>query len=482
MTKKQDVRKHNIQYCKKHHIIFPTLAELIHPERLPDKIKLKLKKTKITDLDPINLFRINWKNSLKTKLFGKVNYLEIPPEITGVKARIFGIVGKYFPTGSHKVGPTYNCLISKIISGEFDLTKNIAVWPSTGNFCRGGVYNCALLGCKSIGILPEEMSKERFIWLNKIGAKVISTPGSESSIKEVFDKSHELKKDPHHIIINQFDDFENALFHYYITAEAIKEVYEHEIKTSNSCLSAFICGTGSAGTIATGDNLKETYPSLKTIIVEPLQCPTISSNGYGIHRIEGIGDKHIPWIYNVRNTDAVVSIDDEDCMRIMRLFNKKEGLKVLQHYGMSTQYGKLLSLLGISSICNLLAAIKTAKYYDLNENDVLCTCFTDSMDLYQSRIRDEDKKKGKYTILQAEKDFDSCIKHQSIDYFNELNYQDKKKIHHLKYFTWVEQQGKTAIALNQLWKLDFWKDLYTIGMQNFDEKVHQFNKEVTQIT
>ncbi|HMD13226.1 MAG TPA: pyridoxal-phosphate dependent enzyme, partial [Bacteroidota bacterium] len=369
------------------------------------------------------------------------------------------------------------CLVPRLVSGEFDPEQHKAVWPSTGNFCRGGAFDCALLDCTPVAILPEQMSKERFTWLKEIGAEVIATPGCESNVKEIYDKCWELKKDPKNIIFNQFEEFGNPIWHYNVTGPAIEEVFLG-LKKKNARAAAYISATGSAGTIAAGDYLKKHYPHLKIIASEALQCPTLLMNGFGGHRIEGIGDKHVPWVHNVRNTDAVVAIDDEDCMRVLRLFNEDAGKKYLSDAGVSRHDIENLQLLGISGISNLLSAIKTAKYFEMDEDDVIFTIFTDSVDLYRSRLKELKTKHGSYSMIQAAKDHSGPIAHQNIEFFKELTYYDRKAIHNLKYFTWVEQQARTSEELNELWNPEFWEQMFEDEVVVFDKMIEEFNKEV----
>ena len=360
-TYNAEVVKRTAKRCKARGIVIPTFAQMRHPETAPDAIKARLKTVGLWDVNPANLFRITWKNDPATGLFGGPNHLEIPQAITGVKARIIGLVGKYFPTGAHKVGAAFACLVPRLVSGEFDPDYHKAVWPSTGNYCRGGAFDSAVLGCTAIAILPENMSKERFTWLAEIGSEVIATPGCESNVKEIYDKCWELKNDPRNLIFNQFEEFGNPVWHYNVTGPAIEDVF-NGIKTEKTRLAAYVSATGSAGTIAAGDYLKSIHPGAKTIATEAIQCPTLLMNGFGDHRIEGIGDKHVPWVHNVRNTDAIAAIDDEDCMRVLRLFNEPAGQAYLATLGMDAATIGKLGLLGISGVCNLLAAIKAAKY------------------------------------------------------------------------------------------------------------------------
>lgn len=469
-----DIIKKSAARCKELGVVIPTFAQMRDPNLIPDPIKVRVSKVGLWDVDPVNLFRITWKNDMTTGLFGSVNYLEIPSVVTGVKARVIGLIGKYFPTGAHKVGAAFGCLVPRLVSGEFDPSRHKAVWPSTGNFCRGGAFDCALLGCTPIAILPEEMSKERFQWLREIGAEVIATPGCESNVKEIYDKCWELKKDPINIIFNQFEEFGNPIWHYNVTGPAIEEVFRG-LGRKTSRAAAFISATGSAGTIAAGDYLKNQFPNLKIAASEALQCPTLLMNGFGGHRIEGIGDKHVPWVHNVRNTDAVAAIDDEDCMRLLRLFNEEEGKKYLSSLGVPYTEIDTLSLLGISGISNMLAAIKTAKYFELTEDDVIFTIFTDSVDLYQSRLEDLRKERGSYSTIEAAKDFAGPLAHQSIDFFKELSYYDRKAIHNLKYFTWVEQQGKTYEEIVAQWDPKYWQELFEDEVGYFDQLITDFN-------
>ncbi len=461
-------------------IILPTFQQQQNPELIPDKIKERLKGVGLWDINPLNLFRITWKNEPKEKggLFGPVNYMELPKELTGVNARILLLVGKWFPTGAHKVGAAYGCLAPRIITGGFDPTTQKAVWPSTGNYCRGGAFDSKLMGTESVAILPEEMSRERFTWLRDyVGSEVIATPGCESNVKEIYDKCWEIRRTkPDYVIFNQFDEFGNAAWHYTITGKAIKEVFDGLAGHPN--LAAFVSATGSAGTIAAGDYLRTIAPHIKVVASEAKQCPTILLNGFGGHRIEGIGDKHVPWIHNVKNTDAIVAIDDEDCMRIFRLFNEPEGIKYLIESGVPSEIANNLNLLGISGISNMLSAIKTAKFYEMNSDDVIITVATDSSEMYSSRLDELRDVRGTYSQTQAVKDFEKCVLATTIDWMKELTYYDRKAIHNLKYFTWVEQQGKEIDDLNRLWyDRGIWPKLFSQSTR-WDELIEDFNERV----
>ena len=464
----------NARRCKERGIILPTIKQQINPETIPDNIKKQLPDIGLWDINPLNLFRITWKNDIQTGLFGRPNFFEIPSSLTGVPARIIGMVGKYFPTGAHKVGAAYGCLVPRLISGTFDPETQKAVWPSTGNYCRGGAFDCALLACPAVAILPQEMSQERFDWLHQIGAEVYATPGCESNVKEIYDFCAELRKDPKNVILNQFDEFGNPFWHYHVAGNSIKEVWDI-VKNKSSNFSGFVSATGSAGTIAAGKKKKKYFPLMKTTAAEALECPTLLMNGFGGHRIEGIGDKHIPWVHNVRNTDAVAAIHDDDCLRLFRLFNEPIGQEFLIKEGIVEDVVQKLPLLGISSIANLLASIKFSKYFELGKNDIIFTIFTDSAELYQTRLQEQRVLKGNYTEKQAALDWEGPLKAQKIDYFLELRYLEKKRIHNLKYYTWVEQQGKTCQEIQHQWEPDYWKETFEDNLDELDTAIEEFN-------
>lgn len=474
------VRNKAIQRARENNIIIPTYEEMRDPNKVPQKIKDELEKIGLWDLHPRNLFRITWKNEPVRfgGSFSGVNYLELPKEITGVNARVIVLLGKFFPTGAHKVGATFGPLVEKLVRGEFDPTSQKALWPSTGNYCRGGAFNSALLGCKAIAVLPEGMSKERFEWLKSIGAEIYATPGVESNVKEVFDKTKELKaKYPEEIVVlNQFEEFGNPVWHYAVTGPVMEEVFLQSKKEGDR-LSALFLTQGSAGTLGSGNYLRTKYPRIKIGAGEALQCPTLLYNGFGGHRIEGIGDKHVPWVMDVKNLDMAIAIDDEATMHILRLFNEPKGKEYLAKI-VDKEIVDELENLGISSVANILGAIKMAKYYEMTESDFVFTVATDSMELYQSRIIELREIYGPYSEIEAAKDFERYIMGTTTDWMIEMNYYDKKRMHNLKYFTWVEQQGKTAEELNEQWYNDNYFLEKLESYKDWDELIKEFNEEV----
>jgi cysteine synthase len=470
-------RERAIRTARERKIVIPTYEQMRQPASAPAAIRQRLAGIGLWDIHPENLFRITWKNEPVEHGggFGSVNFLEFPQALTGVPARIIGLVGKWFPTGAHKVGAAFSCLVPRLVTGQFDPTTQKAVWPSTGNYCRGGAYDSALLGCESIAILPEGMSRERFEWLSEIAGEVIKTPGSESNVKEIFDKCWELRASGQDLMIfNQFDEFGNYLWHYEITGKAIEELLETVLRPGDE-YRGFVSATGSAGTIAAGDYLKQIFPGSKIVASEALQCPTMLENGFGAHRIEGIGDKHIPWIHNVKNTDLVVAIDDEAVVRTARLFNEPEGRAHLAAQRVPEDVIENLDLLGFSGIGNLLSAIKFARYYELGPEDVVVTILTDSMQLYGSRLVELHEESGKYQSKDAAADFARWVRGQTTDNLLDLRYTDRRRIHNLKYYTWVEQQGKTYEEIQAQWhQPDYWTSVQRLAPE-IDELIREFN-------
>ena len=479
LTVMEERLKHGVERARQQNIIIPTYAQQKDPTKAPKMIQADLKNIGLWDVASENLFRITWKNEPKAKGggYGGVNYIEFPTSLTGVPARIIALVGKWFPTGAHKVGAAFSCLVPRLVTGQFDPTTQKAVWPSTGNYCRGGAYDSALLACESIAILPEGMSKERFEWLAKIAGETIKTPGSESNVKEIFDKCKELRASGQDLMIfNQFEEFGNYLWHYEVTGHAMEEVLKKEL--GKGTYRGLASSTGSAGTIACGDYMKQVFPASKVTASEALQCPTLLENGFGSHRIEGIGDKHVPWIHNLKSTDMVVAIDDNAVVNLARLFNEPAGRKYLVKKGVPESFVNQLDLLGFSGISNVLSCIKMAKYYDLGPDDILLTILTDSMELYGSRLKEMHAEMGEYTELNAAADQARYLLGERTDNMLELSEQDRRRIHNLKYFTWVEQQGKTYNEIIAQWhNPDYWTSVQR-QVPEIDALIEQFNARV----
>lgn len=449
----------------------PTFNEMLNPNTIDQNVRTKALKASVhTPLDPINLFNINWYDNS-----GNICYMVIPKEITGVKANIIVLYGKNFPTGSHKVGATYSVTMEKQLSGEINPGEDTIVFPSTGNYGIGGSWTGPRMGYNTKVILPELMSKERFEKIHYYGADYIKTPGCESSVKEIYDKCWELRgESPKNKVLNQFECFGNYMFHYYVTGNTMNKVIEELSKKGigNGRASALVSAMGSSGSIASGDRLKQLYPELKIVGLEPIQCPTIFSNGYGDHDIQGIGDKHVTWIHNVMNMDTIMCIDDMECKKILQVFTNEIGKQYLiEEVGIKEHDAELMSeIFGISGVCNLIGAIKTAKYYDMDERDNIFTLCTDTIDRYHSVMKQLDDAYGELDKTESAVRFNSFLRNIKFDYIEEGTHKTKTRWHNLKYYTWIEQQGKTIEELNAQKRQDYWIEKQN-QINNIDEKL-----------
>ena len=480
LTLNPTVLESTVAYCRARGITLPTFAMMREPSLVPDPIRMTLAEIGLWDVHPANLYRITWKNQPEERggLFGGVNHLVLPKALTGSPANILVLVGRYFPTGAHKVGATFGCLVPRLVTGQFNPLTTKAVWPSTGNFCRGGAYLSALLACQAVAILPAGMSRERFEWLQQIAGEVIATPGCESNVKEIFDKCRELSASGQDLtIFNQFAEFGNPLWHYSVTGSAAEEALREHLGPG-SRVAGFVGASGSAGTLGAGYYLQGKFPGSKLAVAEAWQCPTLLLNGFGDHRIEGIGDKHVPWVHDAKRTDFVIAVDDEAPMRLVRLFNEPAGRRALAAAGVPAEVVDRLDLLGISGVGNLIAAVKFAKYLELGPADWVVTVATDSMDLYRSRLAELAVERGAYREPQAERDLE-LLAGIGIDRMKELGYYDRKAIHNLKYFTWVEQQGRDAAELRAQWAdhAAYWDGTFA-QVDRIDELITEFNRRV----
>lgn len=458
-------------------IVGPSFDEMLNPSLInPDIRKKALKAKKKDPLDPINLYNITWKNE-----GNKIYYFVLPKALTGVDTPIVVLYSKDFPTGSHKVGAAYSVLVDMELSGEVDPSIHTLVWPSTGNYGIGGAWVGCRMNFKSLVILPEEMSAERFEKIRSYGADVIATPGCESNVKEIYDKCWELKKSDKNIrILNQFEAWGNYRFHYHVTGGTIIELAAEleKIGVGSGKISAYCSSMGSAGTIAAGDKLKQKWSDLKIIGLEPIQCPTLYSNGYGGHDIQGIGDKHVTWIHNVYNMDAIMCIDDIECKKGLQVLTDKIGLGVLKDkFDIKEKEIEMMSkIFGISGVCNVLGAIKTAKFYKLTKDDVVVTICTDAIDRYGSVMNNLNKIYGKMDKTEAAMRVSSIFHNQKTDYIREGTGHARDCWHNLKYYTWVEQQGKTIEELNALKSKSFWEEKQGM-VKEINKKIIEYRRK-----
>jgi cysteine synthase A len=463
-------------------IVIPTFAELAEPERTSAPVVASLGSVDPDAPDARNLFRVHWFNDRTRKgRVGVPDHVVLPRSITGVDARIVVALGDRFPMiAAHKVLAAFGCLAPRLVTGQFDPTTQRAVWPSTGNYCRGGVAISRIMGCRGVAVLPEGMSRERFDWLGRWvvdPADIIRTPGTESNVKEIYDKCAELRRDPANVILNQFSEFGNYLAHYLVTGHALERVFEALREQEPGLrLAAFTSATGSAGTIGAGDYLKEGHGA-KIVAGEALECPTMLRNGFGEHNIQGIGDKHIPLIHNVMNTDLVVDVSDRATDHLLVLFNTEAGLRFLaagRHVPEAILAG--LPAFGISSICNILLAVKTAKRLGLGPDDVVVTVATDGAAMYRTevdKIVARDFSDG-FTGASAAQTFGQYMLGAGTDDMLELGNEERGRIFNLGYYTWVEQQGVSLEAFEVRRSQDFWSGIRGLPAA-WDELIGEFN-------
>jgi cysteine synthase A len=465
-------------------IALPTFAELAEPGRIPDGVTRALAGVDPDVPDARNLFRVHWHNGADRRgLVGVPEHVVLPPSLTGVRAPILVAFGNRFPLiRAHKVLAAYACLVPRLVTGQFDPTRHKAIWPSTGNYCRGGVAISRILGCRGVAVLPAGMSEERFSWLSRWvtdAADIIRTPGTESNVKEIYDTCAELEKQAENIIFNQFCEFGNYLVHAHVTGRALGRVYEHAAAAHPDWrLAAFVSATGSAGTIAAGDHLKDTYGA-HIVAVEALECPTMLYNGFGEHNIQGIGDKHIPFIHNVTNTDVVVAVSDRSTDSLLPLFNTEEGrAHLLEDRGVPAEIVAALPHMGLSSICNVLAAIKTAKTLDLGPTDAIVTVATDGAEMYGSELPKSLAKHfgGRFDHAAAARTFEAHLHGASTEHVLVLSPQDRNRIFNLGYFTWVEQQGVTLAEFERRRSQDFWRGLRPL-LETWDQMITELNHQ-----
>jgi cysteine synthase len=464
-------------------IVLPTFAQLADPTTIPSTVRERLAGVDPDAPDAANLFRVHWYNGPDRRSTLPVpDHVVLPPSLTGVEAPIVVVLGDRFPLiGSHKVLAAYGCLAPRLVTGEFDPAVHRAVWPSTGNYCRGGVAISRIMDCRGVAVLPEGMSRERFDWLQEWvtdPADVIRTPGTESNVKEIYDRCAELEREPDVVVFNQFSEFGNHLVHWLVTGHSLGRVVDHlRERRPGLRVHAFVSATGSAGTIAAGDYLKE-RDGARIVAVEALECPTLTENGFGEHNIQGIGDKHVPLIHNVMNTDTVVAISDRGTDRLNVVFNTPVGRRYLaERRGVPDDVIEALGSFGLSSICNVLAAIRIAHHDRLGPDDLLVTVATDGAALYASELDKAARRDfpGGFDEAAAAEAFGAHVLGGGVDRVLPLGDVDRRRIFNLGYFTWVEQQGVTLEAFVDRRSQAFWTGLREL-VPAWDELIRAFNE------
>ena len=479
-----DALERSVAQCRAEGVLLPTFGQLADPSTIPAAVRERLAGVGRDDADAANLFRVHWHNRLDRNDAAWTDVPEhvvLPSSLTGVESPIIVVFGESFPMiAAHKVLAAYSCLAPRIITGQYDPTRHKAIWPSTGNYARGGVAISRIMGCRGVAILPAGMSQERFDWLDRWvadPADVIRTPGSESNVKEIYDACNELALDPGNFVFNQFCEFGNHLGHYEVTGRALGRVFDHVAGSNPGLrLAAFTSATGSAGTIAAGDRLKDEYGTA-VVAVEALECPTMLENGFGEHNIQGIGDKHIPLIHNVMNTDVVVGVSDRATDELDVLFNSAEGRSYLvNRKGVPAEVVAMLGHFGFSSICNVIAAIRTAKLLDLGADDAVITVATDGAALYSSeRVKTlRERFAGDFRALDAAEVFATHLGAVDVEHTIQCTELDRRRIFNLGYYTWVEQQGTPFEVFTARREQSFWRGLRPL-LGTWDALIAEFN-------
>ena len=443
----------------------PTYDEMLNPSHQDPEVRAKaLKAIKENELDPINLFNITWKNEKN-----EVNKIVLPKGLTGVDANIVVLFGKNFPSGSHKVGPAYSTLMEGCVDGEIIPGKHTILGPSTGNFGIGVSYITNLMKYDAIVIMPDNMSKERYERISKYGAKLDLTPGSESDVILTLERTYELKKNPKNRTLAQFELLPNYRFHRHVTGnsciEAVKGV-------GNGRVACFCSAPGSAGTLAAGDQIKKVFPECKIVALEPHECSTLTNGGLGQHRIEGIGDKMITLIHNALTTDFITQIIDDDCVRGLAVVH--EGAKILEKHGVPAKVAKEMeNLFGVSGICNIIGAIKMAKYLKLGPDDNVVTIATDSFDRYPSVIENLHERELEVTDHVLERWYQDVFAGADTRYVLDTRSKEaKEKLFKQKESDWLKFGYKKSY-LDEMRHPEFWEKEYN--------KVFEYDKKIKEM-
>jgi cysteine synthase len=441
----------------------PTYSEMLYPDTIPGEVREQALKAKdANELDPINLFNITWKDEN-----GAVRKIVLPKELTGVKANIVVLLGKHFPSGSHKVGPAYATLIEGCVDGDIIPGAHTILGPSTGNFGIGVAYICNLMGYKAVIVMPDNMSKERYDRIRKYGAELDLTPGTESDVILTLQRTYELKKNPQNRSLAQFELLPNYRFHRYVTGNSAIEAVRG---IGNDRIACFTSAPGSAGTLAAGDEIKKAFPEAKVVALEPYECPTLMNGGRGQHRIEGIGDKMCTLIHNILNTDFVALIKDDDAVRGLKVIQEGSALREL---GVAReQIAGLRDLFGVSGICNILGAIRMADYLRLGPDDNVVTVATDGFDRYPSVMDDLERRcleTGDFVLRRWAKEI--FLKKDAENIYDFRGRADKERLFLQKERDWLPF-GYSQEYLDSMKRPEFWEREYD-RVNIYDQKIRE---------
>ena len=376
----QDVYESSVRRFREAGIVMPTFAQLADPRSMPADL-LERRRRRPTPTRPTRATssaRTGTTTSARRMPVPLPAHVVLPPELTGVPSPIVVLLGDRFPMiHSHKLIAAYGCLAPRIVTGQFDPATQRAVWPSTGNYCRGGVAVSRIMQAPRRGRAAGGHEPGALRLAGRRGSPHPTTssarPAPSPTSRRSTTSARSSTRTPQTVIFNQFSEFGNHIGHYELTGRAIERVFESAGRRAidELRLAVFTSATGSAGTIAAGDYLKERYGT-RIAAVEALECPTLLYNGFGEHNIQGIGDKHVPLIHNAMNTDFVVDITDRATDNLLVLFNTEAGHEHLRER-MGVPRGRRRPAAARSasrSICNVLAAIKVAKQQGLGPKDV----------------------------------------------------------------------------------------------------------------
>ncbi|MFI5280267.1 MAG: pyridoxal-phosphate dependent enzyme [Gemmatimonadales bacterium] len=462
-------------------IALPTFAQLAEPATALARLQPALAGVDPDAAEPRNLFRVHWYNdAARTGIATLPGHVVLPEALTGVPSPIIVALGDRFPMiHAHKVLAAYSCLAPRLVTGRFDPARQRALWPSTGNYCRGGVAISRIMGCRGVAILPEGMSAERFEWLERWVTEpgdIIRTPGTESNVREIYDACAELERDSANVVLNQFSEFGNHLGHYAVTGGALGHLFESlQAGDRDLKLAAFVSATGSAGTLGAGDYLKDRFGA-RIVAVEALECPTMLYNGFGEHNIQGIGDKHIPFIHNATNTDVAVAVSDRATDQLFVLFNDETGRRLLRTRGVAEPVLASLAHFGLSSICNVVAAIKTAKRLGLGPHDAIVTVATDGAAMYASERPKAVRRHfgGTFDAARAGEVMARHLLGADTEHVMVMGQLERTRVFNLGYFTWVEQQGVSLEDFEARRDQGFWRGLRDL-LPAWDAMIDEFN-------
>jgi cysteine synthase len=421
---------------------------MLHPAIQPTAVRTRAAAARVNELDPANLFNITWRGA-----DSRINHVVLPRELTGVQANILVMTGRHFPSGSHKVGPAYTTLMEGELAGEIEPGVHTTIGPSTGNFGIGVAYVSKLKGYPTIVIMPDGMSKERYERIRNYGGDLDLTPGSESDVVLVLERTGFYKKDPKCKVLAQFELLPNYRFHRYVTGGSAVEAAQ---SYGNRRVAAFVSAPGSAGTLAAGDEIKSQYSDSVVCAVEPKECSTLFDKGRGTHRIEGIGDKMVTLIHNVLATDYVMRVHDDDCVR---------GLELIEH----GSFGALKGLFGVSGICNVLGAIRLARHLGLGAEDNVVTIATDGFDRYPSVLAGLSERSGPVDHARRRTWFESIFRGgDSSDILDVRPREQKERLFGYKEQVWLDF-GYSREYLAKMQSQSFWDaEFERIGQTDHD--------------